>query len=62
MITAHDGTPFATRGSPLSPASGLLMAGISAVRGRWSLRARYAAQVLGNGTAQTLDAAILIRF
>ncbi len=62
MITAHDGTPFATRGTPLSPASGLLMAGISVTRGRWSLRARYVAQVSGNGAAQTLDAAILIRF
>lgn len=61
-VIAADGSAYAAGAKRLDPLAGEVMAGVSAGRGNMSLVVRYSAQVAGNWTAQTAEAALRIVF
>ncbi|WP_284257177.1 autotransporter outer membrane beta-barrel domain-containing protein [Acidocella aquatica] len=61
-VIAADGSAYATGTKRLDPLAGEVMAGLSASRGNVSLVLRYSAQVAGNWTAQSAEAALHILF
>ncbi|NNM58184.1 autotransporter outer membrane beta-barrel domain-containing protein [Acidocella sp.] len=61
-VIAADGSAYAAGVKRLAPLAGEVMAGVSAGRGNMSLVVRYSAQVAGNWTAQTAEAALRLVF
>ncbi|MDD2795158.1 autotransporter outer membrane beta-barrel domain-containing protein [Acidocella sp.] len=62
QVIAADGSTYAAGVKRLAPLAGEVMAGVSAGRGNMSLVVRYSAQVAGNWTAQTAEAALRLVF
>jgi hypothetical protein len=62
LEAATDGTRFYSSYTKLDRAAAELSAGVSAGSGRWSLYARYSADVSGNWTSQTGEAGLRIIF
>ena len=61
-VIAADGSAYAAGVKRADPLAGEVMAGVSAGRGNMSLVVRYSAQVAGNWTAQTAEAALRLVF
>lgn len=59
---AGDGSVFTAGAKRLDAAAGQMMAGIAAGRNDWSVFARYNAEVAGNWSSQTIEAALQVRF
>jgi hypothetical protein len=61
-VTTADGTAFSAGAKRLDAAAGKAMFGVSAGRRNWSVNARYMAQVSGNWSTQTVEAALSVAF
>jgi len=61
-MTAQDGSRFSVASLHLSPVSGQAGLGLSMGRRNWRFAARYVASLAGNWHAQSLRAALLVRF
>jgi len=61
-LTSQGGTGFAARNAALDGTAGEMSAGITASRGDWSLSAKYSAQMAGNWSSQSVQAALEVKF
>jgi outer membrane autotransporter protein len=61
-VESRDGTGFATRAAALDGVAGEAMVGMTASRGDLSLSATYSAQVAGNWSSQSVQAALEVKF